>query len=135
MLELTNSTDQVLAAGQSAVFDTVLLQLGCTECHRKNSGSVTLNRKNSIYEVSFNCNIGATTTDDATIGITLDNAPLTETNAIVVTAAPGDLQNVSGSTYVETCCCGSGGTILLTNNGTTSINLGQYPRLTVRRII
>ena len=124
MLELTNSTDQVLAAGQSAVFDTVLLQLGCTECHRKNS----------IYEVSFNCNIGATTADDATIGITLDNAPLTETNAIVVTAAPGDLQNVSGSTYVETCCCGSGGTILLTNNGTTSINLGQYPRLTVRRI-
>lgn len=134
MIELTNSTDQTLAPGQSATFDTVILHTGCAECHRNNSGSIGLTQNNAIYEVSFNCNIGATATGDGTIGITLDGSPLTETNSIVVTAAAGDLQNVSASTFVKTCCCGNGDNILLTNNGITSINLGQYPRLSVKRI-
>lgn len=134
MIELTNSTDQTLAPGQSATFDTVILHTGCAECHRNNSGSISLTQNNAIYEVSFNCNIGATAAGDGTIGITLDGSPLTETNSIVVTAAAGDLQNVSASTFVKTCCCGNGDNVLLTNNGTTSINLGANPRLSVKRI-
>lgn len=134
MIELTNSTDQTLAPGQSATFDTVILHTGCAECHRNNSGSISLTQNNAIYEVSFNCNIGATVAGDGTIGITLDGSPLTETNSIVVTAAAGDLQNVSASTFVKTCCCGNGDNVLLTNNGTTSINLGANPRLSVKRI-
>ena len=134
MTELTNSNAQVLAAGQSAVFDTVILHTGCAECHRNNSGSINLTQNNAIYEVSFNCNIGGVAAGDATIGITLDGAPLTETNANVVTVTAGDLQNVSGSTFVKTCCCGNGDTVLLTNTGTASINLGEYPRFSVKRI-
>lgn len=133
MIELTNSTDQTLAPGQSATFDTVILHTGCAECHRNNSGSISLTQNNAIYEVSFNCNIGATAAGDGTIGITLDGSPLTETNSTVVTAAAGDLQNVSASTFVKTCCCGNGDNVLLTNNGTTSINLGANPRFSVKR--
>lgn len=134
MIELSNSNAQVLAAGQSATFDTILLHTGCAECHRKNSGAINLTQKNAIYEVSYNCNIGATAQGDGQIGITLDGSPLSETVALTVTAAAGDLANVSGCTLVKTCCCGNPGTILLTNTGTTDINLGATPQLTVKRI-
>ena len=136
MIELSNTNAQTLAAGQSMIFDTVLLHTGCAECHRINSGSINLTQRNAIYEISFNCNIGATTAGDtATLGITLDGSPLQETNAITVTAAAGDLQNVSTSTFVKTCCCNNvANTILLTNTGTTAINIGEFPRLSVKRI-
>ena len=134
MIELTNSTDQTLAPGQSATFDTVILHKGCSECHRNNSGAITLTRNNTIYEVEFYANIGGTVAGDAQIGITLDGSPLTETNAMVVTATAGDLSRVSSSTFVPTYCCGVPGTLLLTNTGTTSINLGANPTFKVNKI-
>lgn len=134
MIELSNTNAQILAAGQSALFDTVILHTGCAECHRQNSGTINLTQKNAIYEVSFNCNIGGVAAGDGQISITLDGSPLPETTALTVIAAAGDLVNVSGETFVKTCCCGNFGAILLTNTGTTDINLGASPRLTVRRI-
>lgn len=134
MIELTNSTNQVLAPGQSATFDTVILHTGCSEYHQNNSGSVSLIRGRSIYEISFGANIGGTAPGDAQIGITLNGSPLNETKANSVTASAGDLNNVSRSTYVQTCYCGIPNVILLTNTGTTEINLGDYPTLKVRRI-
>lgn len=135
MIELSNTNAQVLAAGQSLNFDTILLHTGCAECHRNNSGSINLTQRNAIYEISFNCNIGATTAGEtAQIGITVDGSPLQETNAITVTAVAEDLQNVSATTFIKTCCCSTANTILLTNTGTTEINVGIYPRLSVKRI-
>ena len=134
MIELSNSNAQVLSAGQSVIFDTVLLHTGCGECHRDNTGSVNLIQKNAIYEISFNCNIGATAEGEGEIGITLDGAALQETIGIVITAAAGDLENVAGSTFIKTCCCGGSNTILLTNTGATDLNIGEHPRLSVKRI-
>lgn len=134
MIELSNSNAQVLAAGQSATFDLILLHTGCAECHRKNTGAVNLTRKNAIYEVSFNCNIGATAAGDGEIGLSLDGSTLMETVAMVTTAAAGDTTNVSCSTFIETCCCNAANTLLLTNTGTTDINLAAYPRLSVKRV-
>ena len=134
MIELTNSTDQTLAPGQSATFDTVILHKGCSECHRNNSGSINLTKNNAIYEVEFYANIGGTAAGDAQIGITLDGSPLTETNAITVTATAGDLNRVSSSTFVQICCCGVPGTLLLTNTGTTPINLGANPAFKVKMV-
>lgn len=135
MIELSNTNAQTLTAGQSATLDTVLLHTGCAECHRQNSSVINLAQKNAIYEITFNCNIGATTAEDtATLAITLDGAPLQETTVISTTEAAGDLQNVSAGTFVKTCCCGSSNSILLTNIGTTAINIGAYPRLSVKRI-
>ena len=134
MIELSNTNAQVLAAGQSAVFNSVILHTGCAECHRNNTGAINLTQKNAIYEVSFNCNIGATTAGDtAEIGITLDGSPLQETNSKVVTAAVGDLQNVSAETFINTCCCGGSNTVSLTNLGTTEITIDEYPRISVKR--
>lgn len=135
MIELSNTNAQVLAAGQSATFDTVILDIGCAECHRKNSGAINLTQKKAVYEVSYNCNIGGTAEGEAEIGITLDGSPLQETIAKVVTAAAGDLTNVSASTFIQTCCCEVASTILLTNTGTTEINLDEQPRISVKRII
>ena len=134
MIELSNTNAQVLAAGQSVIFDMVLLHTGCGECHRQNSGSINLAQKNAIYEVSYNANIGSTATGDAQLAITLDTAPLPETTGKVVTAAAGDLQNVSASTYIKTCCCNGANTILLTNTGTTEINVDASGRLSVKRV-
>lgn len=134
MIELSNTNAQVLAAGQSVIFNTVLLHTGCGECHRPNSGSVNLAQKNAIYEVSYNANIGSTTTGDAQLAITLDNSPLPETTGKVVTEAAGDLQNISASTFIQTCCCNAANSILLTNTGTTEINVDSFSRLSIKRI-
>lgn len=136
MIELSNTNAQTLAAGQSAVFDIVLLHTGCAECHRPGSNAVFLTQKNGIYEVSFNANIGATTAGDtAELSITLNASTLQETTSSVVSVAAGDLQNVSASTFVKTFCCGGiGYSVLLTNTGTTEINIGDHPRLSIKRI-
>jgi len=134
MIELSNSNAQVLAPGQSATFDAVILHTGCAECHRINSGSINLTQKNAIYQVGYNVNIGGVAEGDAQIAIALDGAPLAETTQKVVTAAAGDLQGVSAETFVQTCCCGFAGSITLTNTGTTSINLDKNPRFSVKRV-
>ncbi len=133
MIELSNSDAQVLAPGQSATFDTVILHTGSAECHRINSGSINLTRKNAIYRVGYNVNIGGVEEGDAQIAIALDGAPLPETTQKVITVAAGDLEGVSAETFVKTCCCGCLGSITLTNTGTTSINLDKNPRFSVKR--
>ncbi len=134
MIVLSNSDAQVLAAGQSATFNAVLLHTGCGECYRQNSGSINLVQNNAIYEVGYNCNIGGTAEGDAQIAISLDGTPLLETTQKVVSASAGDLEGVSASTYVKTCCRGFAGVITLTNTGTTAINLDKNPKLSVKRV-
>ena len=134
MIELSNSNAQVLAAGQSVIFDTVLLHTGCAECHRQNTGAINLARKNAIYKVSYDANIGATAPGPAQLSITLDTAALPETVGMVVTAAAGDLEHVGGETFIKTCCCNAPNTILLTNTGTAEINVAANGRLSVKRI-
>ena len=134
MIVLSNTNAQVLAAGQSATFNYVILHTGCGECYRPNSGSINLVQAGGIYEVGYNCNIGATAEGDAQIAISFDGAPLSETTQKVVTATAGDLSGVSASTYVKTCCHGFGGVITLTNTGTTEINLDENLKLSVKRV-
>lgn len=135
MIELSTTNAQTLAAGQSIIFDTVLLHTGCAECYRANTSSIILTQKNAIYEISFNSNIGATTAgQNAQLGITLDNSILQETDSIVPTATAGDLTNVAAATYIKTCWCGGTNSILLTNTGTTEITVGKGARLSVKRI-
>ena len=135
MIELSNTNAQVIPAGQSVVFDTVLLHTGCAECYRLNSSFIGLTQRNAIYEISFNCNIGSTTAGGtAQLAITLGGAPLQETTAKTISTAAGDLENVSASTFVKTCCCAVADTILLTNTGTEDINVDAHGRLSVKRI-
>lgn len=135
MIELSNSNAQTLAANQSVVFDIEILHTGCAECHRPNTGNVSLTQRNAIYEVSYNGNIGATVAGEpAQIAIVLNNSPLLETTAIVPTAAAEDLTNVSAETFIPTCCCCNvANSITLTNTGTEPITFAANGRLSVKR--
>jgi len=133
MIVLSNSNAQVLLPGQSATFNIVVLHTGCSECYRPNSGVVNLAGKNSIYDISFSGNVGATTAGDAAqIAIGVDNSPLLETTMISTTAAVDDLNNVATSTLLKTCCC-SANSVTIINTGDTTVNLGANPLLKIKR--
>ena len=102
MIELSNTNAQTLSAGQSVIFDVTLLHTGCAEFHRPNSAPTRLTQKNAIYEISYNGNIGATTAEEGQISLAINGSPLPETTAKVITAAAGDLQNVSAQTFIST---------------------------------
>lgn len=134
MIELSNTNAQTLPAGQSVIFDVILLHTGCAEFHRPNSAPTRLTQRNAIYEISYNSNIGATAEGDAQIAITVNGNPLPETTAKVVTNAAGDLQNVNAQTFVSTWCGNTNITLSLTNTGTNEINFDANGRLSVKRI-
>ena len=133
MIELSNTTAQTLAPGQSLTFDTVILNTGCGECHRKNSGVVTL-RKIGIYEIHFSGNISATAAGQAELVIELDGEPLNETFMTNAIGTAGDLENASTATLVRTCasCCGR---LTVTNPSTTqSTIVGANPSFYIKRV-
>lgn len=132
MIILSNSIAQTLQPGQSATFDTIVVKTGCAECYRPGSGVVNLRFKDSLYDISFNGNIGATTADAAQLSIAYDNSPMLETTMISQTAAAGDLNNVGASTAVKTMCCDCSA-ISVVNTGTTVVNLGERCCLKIGR--
>lgn len=134
MIELSNTTAQTLAIGQSMVFDTVLLKTGCGECHRKNTGSVKLCAKSGIYQVYFAGNIsGATAGTPVQLNISLGGEVLPETTMIATPAAADDLNNVATTVTIKNCCCDYD-RITIVNTGTTALTVGVNPTLFVKRI-
>ena len=133
MICLSNSNEQVIPAGQSVTFDVIILHTGRAECYRPNSGVVNLLAKNAIYEVEFNGNVSSETAgDQVQLVISYNGSPLLETTMISTITAAGDINNVSTSTLVKTCCC-SAGSITVTNTGTTSVTLESNPCLKIKR--
>ena len=129
---LTNSVSQELAPGQSLTFDTEVLHTGRCECHRPGSGAVIMRQQGAMYEISAGGNIGATAPGVAELSIFINGSPLSETVMQSVTAAAGDLNNVSKTTAIQTCCCGPE-TCTVVNSGTTTITV-ENPSLYIRRI-
>ena len=123
MIILTNTASQEVGPGQSLTFDTEILRTGCAECHRINSGAVTLRQQQAIYEVHFSANIGATE---------INGSPLVETTMISATAAVGDVNNVAKDTAIRTCCCGPE-TLTIANTGETTVVV-ENPSLYVKRV-
>lgn len=134
MIELSNTTAQTLAPGQALTFDTVILNTkNGAECHRKNSGIITL-RNVGIYEVHFAANISGTAAGPVQLAIELDGEPLVETTMISTVGAAGDLNNVATSTLVRTCC-GCCGRLSVVNTGATADTIvGANPVFYVKRV-
>lgn len=132
MIELSNTTAQTLTPGQALTFDTVLLNTGCGECHRTNSGIITL-RKIGIYEVHFSVNIAGTAAGPVQLTIELDGEPLTETTMISTPAAAADPDNVATATLVRTCC-GCCGRLSVVNTGTSDVVVSANPAFYVKRV-
>ena len=132
MIELSNTTAQTIAPGQALTFDTVILNTGCGECHRANSGIITL-RKIGIYEIHFSANIAGTTTGPVQLSIELDGEPLAETTMISTPVAAADADNVATSTLVKTCagCCGR---LTVVNTGTSDVVVSPNPVFYVKRV-
>lgn len=135
MIILTNSTSLTLGPGQSATFDTILLQTKSgAECFRKGSGTVLLTARNAIYNIAGGGNIGATTVGNANLTIFLNNSPMTETTMNHATAAVGDANNVFRETSIRTCrMCNVAEGVTLVNNGETTIVL-ENPILKIGRV-
>lgn len=133
MIILSNSVAQTLAPGQSATFDTVVMQTGEAECFRINSGAIKLRFKNAIYQISAGANIGATNAGLAQLALAVDGSPLLETTMISQTAAADNLNNVKTQTAIKTCCCGCA-SITLINTGTTDVVIGVNPNIYIRRV-
>lgn len=133
MLILTNDTSLTLGPNQSVTFNLEILHTGCAECHRINSGAVSLRMLQAIYKVFFKANIGSTTAaTPAQLTMFLNGAPMEETRMVSTTAAVGDVNSVACETGVRTCCCGPE-TLTIVNDGETTIVVEQ-PLLDIKRV-
>lgn len=133
MIELSNTTAQTLAAGQSITFDKVLLKTGCGECHRANTGSVKM-RANGIYKASFSGNIsGATAGTAVQLSFQVGGATLPETLMVSTPGAANALNNVATSTLIKNCC-GDYDRITVTNTGTTDVTIDANSAFIVQRL-
>lgn len=134
MINLSNNTDQTLAADQSITFDLVPLKTGRCEYHRQGSSSVALNGGGNIFEIDFSANIGATAQGVAQLSIMLDGEPIKESIMISTTAAAGDLNNVAKpGVRVRNVGCTSS-RISVQNTGTTEITVGAGSLLSIKRV-
>lgn len=134
MIQLSNTTAQSVAVGQSITFDTTLLKTGCAEYHRKNTGSIKLCAKNAIYQVNFNANVtGATAATPVQLNIQLGGDNITESTMIYTPAAANAVGNVSMVIPVRNNCCDYD-RVTITNTGTTDITISANPTLFIKRI-
>lgn len=132
MIILSNDTEQTLAPGQSMTFNTVIVQAGHAECHRRNTGSVKM-RCTGVYDIDFGANITGTAAGAVELSIQLGGTTMPETTMIVTPAAAGDFFNVSRSTSIKNCC-GDYDTVTITNTSdTATVVVGVNPILKIRR--
>lgn len=133
MIELSNTTAETLAAGQSITFNTTLLKTGYGECHRTGSGSVRMNNK-GIYEVHFSGNItGATAGTAVELSLQIGDETLPTTTMISVPAAANDHNAVSTSVLISNCCADYG-RIKVTNTGSTQLTVAANSLFWVKRV-
>ena len=131
MILLTNTVAQTVAPGASVTFDTTIFHTGTGECHRSGSSAVTM-RCRGIYEAFFSANIGGTAAGTVTLAMQTGGETLPETTMDSVTAAPGDLENVSTMTAIRNVCEGYA-RITVTNTGTAEMTV-ENPKLYVKRV-
>ncbi len=133
MMNLSNTTDQDIAPGQSITFDVVPLHSGCAEYHREGSSAAVLKCNCSIYEIDFSANIGATAPGVAQLSVMLDGEPLVEGTMISTTAAAGDLNNVARP-GIRVKNTGGNVRISVTNTGTTTVTVAKGALLSIKRV-
>ena len=133
MIELTNSTELTLAAGQTAVFDTVLLSKGCSTCTRQGTGSIKL-RSCGVYEVRFTGNIGVSgATGVAKLSIQMGGVTYNPSTVQSETSTEGDLNAVEKTFWLPNCC-GDYSRLTVVNTGTTVVTIGVGSIFAARRI-
>lgn len=135
MIELSNTSAQTVAVGQTVTFNTSIIKSRCgAESWRSGTGQVRLTADCATYEVSFNANVtGATASTPVQLTMYLSGAPLPETTMISTPATANAINNVSATTAIKNSC-GDYDRIYIVNTGTTEINIDANPVLFVKRI-
>ena len=133
MIQVSNTTAQTLAPGQSLTFDSVLLKSGCAESHRTNSSVVNLKSRCGIYEVHFTGNVSATAANPVQLAIRLDGETLPETVMYEEITTAGVGQNVAAATLIRTDCDCSG-RVSVTNIGTTTVEVLPNVSFFIKRV-
>lgn len=132
MIELRNSSAQVIQPGAVVALDTVINHTGCCECYRANTNSVKL-RGNGIYKVEFSGNVtGDTAATPVQLAIALGGVALPETVMVYTPATANAFGNISTGTYVVNCC-GDFDRVTVVNTGTTPVTLSANFNLRISR--
>ena len=124
MLTLTNTTEQIIAPGQSITFDLTLLRTGCcprAERHRVGSTNVELLNGN-IFNVDFSANIAGEAAGAIQLAVFVNGEALPESTMISTPAAANELNNVARP-GLKIRKLGCSDTVSVRNNGTANIIL------------
>lgn len=132
MIVLSNTVAQTINPGEAAAFNNVILHTGCSECHRKGTGSVKM-KNNGVYELHFSGNIGGDAGTQANLALALGGDRLVETNMVATITTATDVFNVATATAVKNCCCDFD-RVTVINTGTTPVTLAANPSFYVKRI-
>lgn len=137
MIQLSNTTAQVLLPAQALTFDNIIHKSCCNknECYTKQlPTSVRLTGGcNARYKVEFHGNITGTEGEVLQLYLALANQPLLETEMRVVPAGATNSANVSAGTCVV-LTCGDLDRLSVVNGGTTNIAVAPNATLLVRRV-
>lgn len=120
MKVLSNTTEQVLAPGQSITFDLVLLSTGCAERHRTGSANLEL-LTGCIFNVDFSANIAnGTGAGEIELSVMLNGEPVPAGNLVSTPAAANEVNNVARpGLKIQTFGCAN--TISIRNTGEDDI--------------
>ena len=134
MLNLSNTTEQIIEPGQSITFDLVLLQT-CSNAERHQTGSANTTLLNGcIFEIDFSANIAGEAAGEIELAIFMDGEVIPSTNMIQTAAAANNLYNVSRP-GVRVRKFGCSNTISVRNNGDTNIILpAKAANLGIKRV-
>lgn len=135
MIELTNSAELTLAAGATAIFDTVFYKTknDCTTCAKTGTGVIKM-CCSGAYEVKFTGNIGVSgATGLAQLNIAVDGANYPQGQIYSETTTEGNTNSVERSFTIPNCkydCT----RVSLVNTGTVPVTIGVGAILAVKKV-
>lgn len=136
MINLSNTTEQVLLPGQSITFDLTLLHTGCcprAERHRTGSANVELVR-GDIFDIDFSANIAGEAAGAIQLSVMLDGEALPEGTMISTPAAANEVNNVARP-GIKIRKIGCSNTVSVRNTGTANIILpAKSALLSIKRV-
>lgn len=133
MLELTNSSALTLAAGETAIFDTVRFRFGADTCTKAGTGSIKM-RCNAVYEVRFTGNI-ATADAAGTAQLAIETGGVVDpAGTILSQTATAGAANAVERTLYEVNCCGDYSRVTVVNTGTVPVVIEPGAVLSVRKV-
>lgn len=133
MIEVSNTTAQVIQPGQAVTFDKVINKKGNGECFNRQLGKFVRLRNNGTWNLSFSGNVTSdTAATNVQLAIAVGGQPLVETamNRTITTA--GDLENISTETAFDVCCCDLN-QVSIINSGTVPVTLAPNSAFLIKR--